>query len=159
VLLCSSDVPTLETPAVDWVIENAMQTDEDVYYNVITRQVMEKRFPGSKRSYIRLKDMEVCGGDVNIARTSKVVSERGIWDQLVASRKNALKQAALLGFDTLLLVLLHAITLEGAIKKVTRRLNITGRALECPYAEVGMDVDKPHQLEIVRADIQRRLNM
>lgn len=159
VLLCSSDVPTLETPAVDWVIENAMRTDEDVYYNVITRQVMEARFPGSNRSYIRLKDMEVCGGDVNIARTSKVVSERGIWDRLVASRKNALKQAALLGFDTLILLMLHAITLEGAIQKVTRRLNITGRALECPYAEVGMDVDKPHQLEIVRADIQRRVNV
>lgn len=157
ILLCSSDVPTVETAAIDWVIENAMQTDEDVYYNVITRQVMESRFPGSRRSYVRLKDVEVCGGDVNIARTSKVMSEGGIWEQLIASRKNALKQAALLGFDTLFLLLFHAITLEGAIKKVTRRLNISGRALVCPYAEVGMDVDKPHQLEIVRADIQQRI--
>lgn len=156
VLLCSSDVPTVETPAIDWVINTAMQTDEDIYYNVITRQVMEKRFPGSRRSYVRLKDLEVCGGDVNIARTRKVIDERGIWNELVAARKNALKQAAIIGFDTLLLLLLHAITLEGAVKKVTRRLKISGRALACPYAEVGMDVDKPHQLEIVRQDIQRR---
>lgn len=157
VLLCSSDVPTVQSPAIDWVINTAMQTAEDLYYNVITRQDMEKRFPGSRRSYVRLKDVEVCGGDVNIARTSKLVDERGIWNELVASRKNALKQAALLGFDTLILLMLHAITLEGAVKKVTRRLKITGRALLCPYAEVGMDVDKPHQLEIVRNDILSRL--
>jgi len=27
----------------------------------------------------------------------------------------------------------------------------------CPYAEVGMDVDKPHQLEIMRADLKKHL--
>ena len=156
ILLCSSDVPTVKTEAIDWVITSAMQTDEDIYYNVITRQVMEARFPSSRRSYVRLKDVEVCGGDVNIARTRKVVGDRGIWDRLIAARKNALKQAALLGYDTLILLLLRLITLEGAIQKVTRRLNITGRALVCPFAEVGMDVDKPHQLEIVRADMSRR---
>ena len=35
-------------------------------------------------------------------------------------------------------------------------MNITGRAIVCPYAEVGMDVDKPHQLEIMRADLRKR---
>jgi GTP:adenosylcobinamide-phosphate guanylyltransferase len=156
ILLCSSDVPAVNTEAIDWVIETAMQTDEDVYYNVITREVMEARFPASKRSYVRLRDVEVCGGDVNIARTRKVVGDRGMWDQLIAARKNALKQAALIGYDTLILLLLHRITLESAIRKVTVRLDITGRALLCPYAEVGMDVDKPHQLEIMRDDLARR---
>jgi hypothetical protein len=37
------------------------------------------------------------------------------------------------------------------------RLNITGKAVVCPYAEVGMDVDKPHQLEIMREDLKKRL--
>jgi hypothetical protein len=30
-------------------------------------------------------------------------------------------------------------------------MDITGKAVISPYAELGMDVDKPHQLEIVRA--------
>ena len=34
---------------------------------------------------------------------------------------------------------------------------VRGRAIVCPYAEVGMDVDKPHQLEIMRADLQKRV--
>jgi hypothetical protein len=34
---------------------------------------------------------------------------------------------------------------------------MTGTAIVCPYAEVGMDVDKPHQLEMIRADLAERV--
>jgi GTP:adenosylcobinamide-phosphate guanylyltransferase len=156
VLLASSDIPCITSEMVDWVVKTTMQTDEDAYYNVISRQVMEKRFPTSNRSYIKLKDVEVCGADMNVVATRLVTTNDEIWIKLVSARKNALKQAALLGFDTLFLLLLHAITLEAAVNKVTKRLNITGRAILCPYAEVGMDIDKPHQLEILRADLAQQ---
>jgi GTP:adenosylcobinamide-phosphate guanylyltransferase len=156
VLLVSSDIPCITSEMVDWSVKTTMQTDEDAYYNVISRQVMEKRFPTSNRSYIKLKDVEVCGADMNVVATRLVTTNDEIWIKLVNSRKNALKQAALLGYDTLFLLLLHAITLEDAVKKVTKRLNITGRAILCPYAEVGMDIDKPHQLEMLRADLAQQ---
>jgi len=156
VLLVSSDIPCITSEMIDWVVKKTMQTDEDVYYNVISRQVMEKRFPTSNRSYIKLKDVEVCGADMNVVATRMVTTNNEIWIKLVNSRKNALKQAALLGFDTLFLLLLHAITMEAAVKKVTKRLKITGQAILCPYAEVGMDIDKPHQLEILRADLAQQ---
>jgi GTP:adenosylcobinamide-phosphate guanylyltransferase len=155
VTVASADIPGIRSEHVDWVVRTAMQTDEDVYYNVITRQVMEARYPGSKRSYTRLKDVEVCGGDLNVVRTMTVTGNDELWERIIASRKNVFKQAALLGYDTLLLLLLRRITLEGAIQRVTRRVNLTGRALLCPYAEIGMDVDKPHQLELMRADLSR----
>jgi GTP:adenosylcobinamide-phosphate guanylyltransferase len=155
VLLVSSDIPTITGEMVDYVVNTAMQTDEDAYYNVISRQTMEARFPGSKRTYTRLKDIELCGGDMNVIRASLSTNE-SFWEKVIAARKNALKQASLLGFDTLILVLLHAITLDGAVKRVTKRVGLTGRALVCPYAEVGMDVDKPNQLEMVRADLARQ---
>jgi GTP:adenosylcobinamide-phosphate guanylyltransferase len=153
VALVSSDIPAITAPIVDWVVKNAMETDDDVYYQVITREVMEARFPGANRSFVRLKDFEVCGGDLNVARTSMVTENNELWDRIIAARKNAFKQAALLGYDTLLLLLFRAITLQGAVKKVAKRLNLTGQAVVCPYAEVAMDVDKPHQLELLRADL------
>ncbi|HEX7541671.1 MAG TPA: hypothetical protein VF352_06025, partial [Anaerolineales bacterium] len=67
------------------------------------------------------------------------------------------KQAALIGFDTAFLLLTGKLTLEKAETKVMTRMNITGKAIVCPYAEVGMDVDKPHQLEIMRADLKKHL--
>lgn len=156
ILLASSDVPAITAESIDWVVHTTMQTDEDAYYNVITREVMEARYPASKRSYVRMRDAQVCGGDVNVVRTKTVTENHDLWERIVESRKNALKQAALLGYDTLILLLLRMITLEGAVKKVTRRLHLSGRAVVCPYAEIGMDVDKPHQLEMMRADLERR---
>jgi GTP:adenosylcobinamide-phosphate guanylyltransferase len=152
-LIVSSDIPAITGEIVDWVVNTAMQTNDDAYYNVITQEVMEKRFPTSKRSYIHLKGMDVCGGDMNVIASRIVTSNDEIWKKLVASRKNALKQAALLGFDTLFLLLFRLVDLDSGIARASRRLKIHGRAIVCPYAEVGMDIDKPHQLEILRADL------
>ena len=156
VLAVSSDIPTITSEMVDWVVNKALETDLEAYYNVIERKVMEERFPGSKRSYTRLRDVEVCGGDMNLIKTSLVTQNDELWDKLVASRKNVLKQAALIGYDTLFLLLFRLVDLDGAVEKATKRLHLTGKAILCPYAEVGMDVDKPFQLELVRADLSSR---
>ena len=156
VLVVSSDIPGITPEMVDWVVATAMQTDEDAYYNVIPREDMEKVFPESKRSYTHLKDLDICGGDMNVIRSSMVTSDEGIWNELIASRKNVFKQAAIIGYDILFLLLLRRLTIDDAVRRVAHRLHITGRAIVCPYAEVGMDVDKPHQLEMLRAYLERR---
>lgn len=156
ILSASADVPAITSEMIDWLVRTAEETDHDAYYNVITRQVMEARFPGSRRSFVKLRGMEVCGGDVNVLRAKAVLGKDKLWDQIVDSRKNALKQAALIGFDTMLLVLLRLITIEQAVARVSKRVGLKGRAIVCPYAEIGMDIDKPFQLEIMRADFSRR---
>jgi len=109
----SADIPAVLPDQINWVVNAAMQSDEDVYYNVIERKVMEQRFPSSKRSYTRLKDFEVCGGDLNIVRARAVTGEDALWDRIIAARKNVFKQAALIGYDTLVLLLLRRLTLAG----------------------------------------------
>jgi GTP:adenosylcobinamide-phosphate guanylyltransferase len=155
VLVVSSDIPAITSPMVDWVAQAVQETDHDVYYNVVSREAMETRFPTSKRSYLKLKDVEVCGGDLNAFRAKSVFNDLEIWDRIIASRKNVLKQAALIGYDTLILVMLHALTLEKAAKLASKRLGLRGRAVPCPFAEIAMDVDKPHQLEIMQAHLSQ----
>lgn len=157
-LLVSSDIPGITSEMVDWEIEASLKADVDLCYNVIKRQVMEARYPGSRRTYTRFRDMEVCGGDMNVVHTSVSSMNTEIWEKLIASRKNPLKQAAIIGFDTLFLALLGVISLDEAVKKATSRLHMTGAAIICPFAEIGMDVDKPNQLEIVRVDMQSRIS-
>jgi NDP-sugar pyrophosphorylase family protein len=156
VLAVSSDIPAVTSEMVDWMVKTTMETDHDIYYSVIPKVVMEKRYPGSKRSFTHLKDMEICGGDMNVVRAKTVTANEELWEKIIASRKNVFKQAALLGYDNLFLLLLRQITIDNAVKRVTKRMDITGRVIVCPYAEVGMDVDKPHQLEMVRADLAKR---
>lgn len=156
VLWVSSDIPTINASIVDWVVNKSLETEHDVYYNVIRREVMEARFPASKRSYVKLRDMEVCGGDMNVIRTVTVAGRNELWERIVAARKNPFKQASLIGYDTLIMLMLRLVTLEKAVRMVTSRLRVSGRAVVCPYAEVGMDVDKPNQLDMIRTDLARR---
>ena len=75
VLTVSSDIPAISSEMVDWMVKTNAGTDLDIYYTVIPRHVMEERFPDSKRTYTRLKDAEVCGGDLNMIRASTVNSK------------------------------------------------------------------------------------
>lgn len=155
VLVVSSDIPAITSEMVNWAVDTSVETDADVYYNVIPRQVMESSYPTSNRSFLRLKDVEVCGGDMNVIRARKVLTNDEMWERIVASRKNVFKQVALIGYDTLFLIFLRLITLDQAAKRVSERLNLKGRPIVCPYAEIGMDIDKPHQLEILRAELAK----
>ncbi len=157
-LAISSDIPTITPEMVEWMIKQVEASDHDLYYNVIERKTMESRFAGSRRTYLHLKDMEVCGGDLNAVKASAVSDENPMYKRLIAARKSPLRQALLLGIDTLILLLLHRLDLSQLAEKASRRLGIRGRVITCPYAEVGMDVDKPFQLEIVRNHLGRQVS-
>lgn len=154
VLLLSCDIPTITSEMIEWRVQGT-DPDSDLEYSVIERETMEARFPGANRSYVRLQDVDVCGGDMNVIHT-RLVEDTTFWERMVAARKNPLRQAALLGFDVLFLMLTRRITIDGAVKRVSRRLGLKGRAVVSPYAEIGMDVDKPHQLELVTSDLAQQ---
>jgi hypothetical protein len=154
VLLLSCDIPTITSEMVDWRVQGA-DPDSDLEYSVIEKETMDARFPTASRSYVRLQDVEVCGGDMNIVHV-RLIEDTSFWEHMVAARKKPFRQAALLGFDLMFLMLIRRITIDDTVKRVSNRLGLKGRAVISPYAEIGMDVDKPHQLEIVISDLSQR---
>jgi GTP:adenosylcobinamide-phosphate guanylyltransferase len=156
-LIVSSDIPTITPEMVDWMVAKVEETEHDLYYNVIQRKDMEKRFPNSRRTYIHLKELELCGGDFNAIRLSLVNQSSDLWKRIIEARKDPLKQASLLGYSTLIFLLLRQLSITEAEEVVGKRLNVKGRAILCPFPEMGMDVDKPFQLEIIRKDLARRV--
>ena len=156
VLIVSSDIPTLKSEMVDWLIEKCSETKDDLYYGVCNKEVMEARFPGSKRTYTKLKDMELCGADMHVSHVSMATEHLDMWEQLIGNRKSPLKQARIIGLGTFFQVFTKSITLDDLVAKVSSRIGIKGRAIQFPYAEPCMDVDKPHQLEMLREDLVRQ---
>jgi GTP:adenosylcobinamide-phosphate guanylyltransferase len=153
VLIVSSDIPTLKGEMVDWLVKTAMQTKDDIYYGVCPREVMEARFPTSKRTYTHLSDMDVCGADVNIIHVNQVTQHLDTWEALIGNRKSPLRQAAVIGLDTLYQLWRRKFTLKQLEKRASERIGMKGRAIIWEHAEPCMDVDKPHQLEMMRADL------
>jgi GTP:adenosylcobinamide-phosphate guanylyltransferase len=157
-LLLPADVPAITSNMVDWMIDHIKGQPYDIFYSVVERSVMEKRYPQSKRTYTRLKDIEICGGDVHAFRPPIAVQDNPLWERILAARKNPLKQASLVGLDTLFLLLTRQMTLEELAAFISRKLGMRGQVVLLPYAEMGMDVDKDFQLEIMRTELLKRAN-
>jgi GTP:adenosylcobinamide-phosphate guanylyltransferase len=153
VLIISSDIPGLKGEMVDWLVKQVNETKGDLYYGAIPREVIDKRYPNSKRTWTHLKGMDVCGADINAAHVRMATEHLDMWEALIGNRKSPLKQAATIGFDTLFLLLLRQLTIDDLVERVCARIGIDGHAVIWPWAEAGMDVDKPHQLEMMREDM------
>ncbi|MEP7355778.1 MAG: NTP transferase domain-containing protein [Anaerolineales bacterium] len=153
-LVVSADIPTLKGEHVDWITRACQETDHEIYYGLVSEAVMEARFPASKRSYFKLKEGKFCGSDINMFSTSLVGHYHPAWHTIVDSRKSILKQASLIGLDTLLIMALGQMTIPEALKRAKSKLGVNGRVLLLPHAEAGMDVDKPRQYELVKHDLE-----
>jgi molybdopterin-guanine dinucleotide biosynthesis protein A len=157
VLVVSSDIPTITPQIVDWIVTTSLETDHEGYYSLIPREKMETRFPGSKRSYFYFKDGVFTGSDINVLAASLITLGHAKAPALIEARKNIFRQAQLIGFDVLLRFVLRQLTVAEATRMVSQRLKINGRALICPFAEAGMDVDKPSQYDLVKRDMEARI--
>ena len=156
VVLCSSDIPCLTSPMVDWMITTCLASDHEIYYGLISQADMERRFPGSRRSYFAIKEGRFCGSDIIMASTRLAGNYHPAWNEIVGARKNILRQASIIGFGTLWLMLTRQMTIAEAERRAQSRLGVKGRILLDPYAETGMDVDKPGQYELVKHDLETR---
>jgi molybdopterin-guanine dinucleotide biosynthesis protein A len=157
VLLVSSDIPTITPEIVDWNVTTSLQTEHEGYYSLIPREKMEARFPGSRRSYFHFKDGIFTGGDMNLIAASLLTAGHPMAPAIIKTRKNIFRQAALVGFDVLFLFAMRRLTVADAERLISQRLQIRGRALICPCPEAGMDVDKPAQYELVKRDLEAKL--
>ena len=153
ILLISSDIPAITSEMIDWMVKKVKGQPYDVFYSIVERKIMETRFPESKRTYSRLKDIELCGGDVHALRPSIAIRDNPLWDNILAARKNPLKQAWLVGFDTLFYFITRQMDLEKAAIFLSNKLGIKGNVVVLPFAEMGMDVDKAFQYEIMVKDL------
>jgi molybdopterin-guanine dinucleotide biosynthesis protein A len=136
ILFTMCDVPLLTSEMVDWFIEECSQRKGDYFWAMVEKTTIEKRFPGAGRTYTRLTDGRFCSGDLFM---------------VIESRKQWWRMALVFEFSTLIRLLLGRISIDGLGQAFGKAFNITTTIIVSPYAGHGMDVDKPYQLELVRA--------
>jgi hypothetical protein len=93
---------------------------------------------------------------MHVSHVSMATEHLDMWESLIGNRKNPLKQASIIGLGIFFQVFTKSITLDDLVMKVSNRIGIKGRAIQFPYAEPCMDVDKPHQLEMLREDLVKQ---
>ncbi len=155
-LVCSADIPLLTGDMVDGFIDRAAPHTGLLYYPFITQEATEARFPGSQRTYTRLGNLTLTGGNIALIQRDLADAQPALWESITAARKYPWRIARLVGWGTLLKLLLRRLTLTEIEALATRILGRPAYTLLLPYPEVGMDADKPHQVELLRAELERR---
>jgi len=149
-ILATAETPALRPEMVDWLVAQVQGLENDIDYTVIERTRMEALFPQAQKTYMHLKNMDVCGGDLHCFRLGFALQDHPLWDRLIAGGQSPLRQAALLGYDTLFILMLRQMDLHQAEQRVSKRLGIQGHAILSPFPELGLDVNKPVHLDVMR---------
>jgi molybdopterin-guanine dinucleotide biosynthesis protein A len=152
ILLCSSDIPTLTGEIVDDHVHNCRPFTYGVYYSVVTRETLEKRFPGSRRTFVRLQELDVAGGDLWIIRPEIADTNHETWQALTNARKHAWKLARIVGPAALVKFLLRRLSLSEARAAAERLIGTSVQVIISPHAELAMDADKPNQVDLLRRE-------
>jgi CTP:molybdopterin cytidylyltransferase MocA len=154
VLLCSTDIPLITGEMIRYLVDTALASGADVCYTVVRRETMEARFPKAGRSFAHLYDGEFAGGDVHLINPDVLRGNHPLMNDMLGARKSNLKQARIIGLRFLLKLLFRRLTVADGERKAESILGVPCRVVPVRYAELGMDVDKPHQLDLVRAEME-----
>ncbi|MGB9804169.1 nucleotidyltransferase family protein [Desulfofundulus sp.] len=156
VLLVSSDIPLITPRAIEDFLELCKGQDADLYYPIVPKEVVERRFAVPvRRTYVSLKEGVFTGGNLFLLNPEVVSRCLPLGQQLVDARKSPLRLCRLVGLSFLFRFLLHRVTLEEAQARVSRLLGIRGVVVISHYPEVGVDVDKPVDLALVTRTLQQ----
>ena len=142
-LLCTCDLPWLTGAAVDRFVN---QAHDDLNYPIVSREVALKDFPGQERTWVKLKQGQVTGGNLALIQAKVVPDLLLLTDRFFRARKNPLALSSLVGFGTLIDLLLGRADLPSLEKRVSALLGHRARAVWAEDASLGADVDKPEQL-------------
>ncbi|MEW6447797.1 MAG: nucleotidyltransferase family protein [Bacillota bacterium] len=156
VLVVTGDLALLTPPAVEAFLRLCESGEADVYYPVVPRDAVEKAYPAIKRTYVRLRDGVFTGGNVGLVDPAMLLKSLDRARDFVRLRKKPLRLALIVGPGVLCRFLLGRLSLGEAEKKVSRILGLRGRAVIAFIPEIGMDVDKPDDLRVAEAVLQKK---
>jgi molybdopterin-guanine dinucleotide biosynthesis protein A len=153
-LALSSDTPLVTAETIEAVIKQRDPDGFDVYFITIRKEVMESKFPETRRTYIRFRDGRFCAGDMHVFN-AKAFVQPGI-NRLVKYRKNPIRLISLFGFDMIFRMLISPPDLDGGGAIIRARSGIRVIPVQCQHPEVGMDVDSPEHLALARKVLAER---
>lgn len=160
-LVVTSDIPLVTAEALESFLARCRERGAaapgrdrfDAYYPIVRREVSEARFPGTRRTYVALREGSFTGGNFVLLDPTVVLERRELFEKVVALRKDPLGMARLLGLGFIVNFLLKRLTAADIERTVREKVGIAGAVIEVPYAEVGFDVDKPTDLAIAEAEL------
>lgn len=158
VLILAADIPLVTTEALNDFLARCVGDDSQkepdgrsfLCYPVIRKEDAERSFPGVRRTYAKLREGTFTGGNLVLAHRQTVLEQLSLLDTIYEIRKNPLRLLRLIGFRLLIRYLVIGLSIKDLEGRISDIIGGTAKAIITPYPEIGVDVDKAEDLELVR---------
>lgn len=157
-LVTTADHALLDTATLEHFLNGCEASEADLVVGVVARSVLEARFPGAPRTYLRFRDDAYSGANLFSFRTPEARQVALFWRRAESLRKQPWRLVGVFGPVALALFLLRRLSLDQALERASRRIGAKVEALRLPFAEAAIDVDKPEDLELVTRLLAEREN-
>jgi len=116
----------------------------------VEKEAYRQRFPNSRRTFIRLKDLQFSGANLFYFNGARAKNLAAFWRRLEMKRKNPAAMAREIGVVTALSYLIGITTKAGLEKTIKRKTGVSVRLTPLDDPQAAIDVDKPEDLVLVR---------
>ncbi|WP_240320833.1 molybdenum cofactor guanylyltransferase [Sphingomonas crusticola] len=141
VLVTTADHPLLTPAMVEAMIAGV--GDADVAVGVVSSDVLLTAYPDNRRTWLKFARGAWTGANLFALASERARPALLAWSEVERDRKKALKLIWHFGPWLAVRAITRTITLAGALSKAGRTLGAVVRPIALPFAEAGIDVDKP----------------
>ena len=141
VLVTTADHPLLTPAMVEAAIAGV--GDADVGVGVVSSRTLLAVYPDNRRTWLKFAGGHWTGANLFALATEKAMPALLAWSEVERDRKKALTLIWHFGPALAIRAVTRTITLAGALAKAGRKLGAKVVPIDLPFAEAGIDVDKP----------------
>jgi GTP:adenosylcobinamide-phosphate guanylyltransferase len=153
-LVTTADHALLDTATVDEFCRSA--EGADVAIGVVERKLLARRFPRSKRTWLKFRGGAYTGANLFALGSAKVAPAVELWRSVEQDRKKGWRLLSLLGPAVVAGAALRMLSLDDVLARVSRKLGLEVEAVRLSNALAGIDVDKPEDRELAEAILAGR---
>lgn len=149
VLVLTADIPLISKEALEDFLLRCNQKEADVYYSFVPKEVNDQKYPGVKRTYVKLREGVFTGGNLVLLSPGVFRDHIDILNKAVLLRKKTLQLCLMLGWKYLFYLLMGRLTIHQIEEQVAKILTLRAKGVISSFPEVGIDVDKPSDFYLV----------
>lgn len=148
VLVTTADHALLTSEWVDHFVDAAEASARDVLVGLVEGSVVRSRYPEAVRTYLPLRGTSFSGANLFAFRTASARRAAAFWVRAEQFRKRPWRLVSVFGPSALLRFAFGRLDLDAALEIVSRAMQTRVGAIELPYPEAAIDIDRPSDLTL-----------
>ncbi len=149
ILVTTADHALLSPEMIEYFLTESANSNASLTVGLANQQVIEARFPQTKRTYLPFADQKVSGCNLFALFDADALKAVSFWQQADKNRKKPWKLVGAFGLGALVSWAMGRLSLTAAFERASSRLGVTVKPVLMPFAEAAIDVDKPEDKDLV----------